>query len=149
MPAVPAARIVDAPRYAHRGLLLDVARNVLDAEAIMTIVEQMAALRLTVLLLHLTDDEGWRLAIPGLPELTEVGARRGHDPSESAMLGPQLGSGRVEVGTVAAAAGAGAAGSGAATAGAATSGAATADPAAPPPPGRPPEPARPGVRPPG
>ncbi len=91
--AVPAARIVDAPRYAHRGLLLDVARNVLDAEAIMTILEQMAALRLNVLHLHLADDEGWRLAIPGLPELTEVGARRGHDPGESAMLGPQLGSG--------------------------------------------------------
>ena len=69
MPAVPAARIVDAPRYAHRGLLLDVARNVLDTEAIMTIVEQMAALRLTVLLLHLTGPTtrggAWRS--PGCP----------------------------------------------------------------------------------
>jgi hexosaminidase len=90
---IPPATIDDAPRYEHRGLLLDIARNFLGADAIRAIVEQMAALRLNVLHLHLSDDEGWRLEIPGLPELTEVGGRRGHSPHEEDLLDPQLGSG--------------------------------------------------------
>ncbi|NMS64025.1 family 20 glycosylhydrolase, partial [Vibrio parahaemolyticus] len=40
-----------------------------------------------------TDDEGWRLEIPGLPELTEVGANRCFDLEEKSCLLPQLGSG--------------------------------------------------------
>ncbi len=48
---------------------------------------------MNVLHFHLTDDEGWRIEIPGLPELTEIGGRRSHDLSESTSLLPQLGSG--------------------------------------------------------
>jgi hexosaminidase len=90
---IPAVTIIDAPRFSHRGLLLDIARNFLDVSAIKAIIEQMAALRLNVLHLHLTDDEGWRLEIKGLPELTEIGGRRGHSPGEEDLLDPQLGCG--------------------------------------------------------
>jgi hypothetical protein len=54
-------------------------------------VEQ--AYKLNVLHLHLTDDEGWRLEIPGLPELTAVGGPRCHDLEETTCPLPQLGSG--------------------------------------------------------
>jgi hexosaminidase len=53
----------------------------------------MAEYKLNALHLHLADDEGFRLEIPGLPELTELSAQRCHDPSETRCLLPQLGSG--------------------------------------------------------
>ena len=83
----------DSPRYPHRGLQLDIARNFHPLESILAVVDQMAAYKLNVLHLHLTDDEGWRLEIPGLPELTAVGGRRCHDLEETTCLLPQLGSG--------------------------------------------------------
>ncbi len=90
---VPAGRIVDAPRFAFRGLMVDIARNFVTLPTLHRLVEQMAAVKLNALHLHLADDEGWRLEIPGLPELTEVGGRRGHTLDESDRLFPQLGSG--------------------------------------------------------
>ena len=83
----------DSPRYPHRGLQLDIARNFHPLESILAVVDQMAAYKLNVLHLHLTDDEGWRLEIPGLPELTTVASRRCHDLGETTCLLPQLGSG--------------------------------------------------------
>ena len=83
----------DSPRYPHRGLQLDIARNFHPLGSILAVVDQMAAYKLNVLHLHLTDDEGWRLEIPGLPELTSVGGRRCHDLGETICLLPQLGSG--------------------------------------------------------
>ncbi len=53
----------------------------------------MAAYKLNRLHLHLADDEGWRVEIAGLPELTDIGARRCHDPSERTCLLAQLGAG--------------------------------------------------------
>jgi hexosaminidase len=53
----------------------------------------MAMYKLNRFHFHLSDDEGWRLEIPGLPELTEVGGRRCHDLDETSCLIPQLGSG--------------------------------------------------------
>ncbi len=91
--SLPIARIVDAPRFAFRGLLLDVARNFHGKTEILKIVDQMARYKLNKLHLHLADDQGWRLEIPGLPELTEVGSKRCHDPNEHVCLIPQLGSG--------------------------------------------------------
>lgn len=92
--AVPQLEIpYDAPRYAYRGAQVDLARNFHGAGAILKILNQMAAYKLNTLHLHLADDEGWRLEIPGLPELTEVGARRCHDLSETTCILPQLGSG--------------------------------------------------------
>ena len=85
--------IEDAPRFAFRGLMLDLGRNFHPKRQILAVMEQMAAVKLNKLHLHLGDDEGWRLQIPELPELTAIGARRCHDPSETRCLMPFLGSG--------------------------------------------------------
>jgi hexosaminidase len=90
---VPALRIEDAPRYAYRGLHFDAARNFQTKEVVFHLIDLMARHKLNVFHLHLTDDEGWRLEIPELPELTEVGARRGHSTDPHAMLPPAHGSG--------------------------------------------------------
>ena len=75
---LPALHVVDAPRFGHRGLMIDVARSFHPPATLHRVIELMARLKLNVLHLHLTDDEGWRLEIRGLPELTGIGARRGH-----------------------------------------------------------------------
>lgn len=71
---VPVVRIVDAPRFAYRGAMLDVARHFLPVEAVQRYIDDIALLKLNHLHLHLTDDQGWRLEIPGWPELTAIGA---------------------------------------------------------------------------
>ncbi|MBB3034853.1 family 20 glycosylhydrolase [Alteriqipengyuania lutimaris] len=91
--SIPALRIQDAPRFAFRGQHLDIARNFHGPETIRALIDQMAAYKLNKLHLHLADDEGWRLEIAGLPELTAVGSRRCYDPGETRCLLPQLGSG--------------------------------------------------------
>ena len=83
--------VVDAPRYGYRGLHVDLARNFHGRDEILRIIEQMAALKLNTLHLHLGDDEGWRMEIPALPELTQVGAYRCLDLSDATCLQPQLG----------------------------------------------------------
>lgn len=98
LPADGSAKIAqleaqDAPRFAYRGIELDVGRNFHSKAAVERLLDQMAAYKMNKFHFHLTDDEGWRLEIPGLPELTEVGARRCHDLSEKTCLLPQLGSG--------------------------------------------------------
>ncbi|MCW8876226.1 MAG: carbohydate-binding domain-containing protein [Kangiellaceae bacterium] len=91
--ALPLLEVSDAPRYPFRGMHLDVARNFRDKNFVVRLLDQMAAYKLNKLHLHLADDEGWRLDIPGLPELTQLGATRCHDLSESQCLLPQLGAG--------------------------------------------------------
>lgn len=71
---VPHVRIEDAPRFAYRGAMLDVARHFLPVEAVLRYLDDIALLKLNHLHLHLTDDQGWRIAIPGWPELTGIGA---------------------------------------------------------------------------
>ncbi|MEJ2817914.1 family 20 glycosylhydrolase [Caulobacter sp. CCG-8] len=90
---VPLLTIDDAPRFDFRGLHVDVARNFHSKAEILAILDQMAAYKLNRLHLHLADDEGWRVEIAGLPELTEIGSRRCHDPGERTCLLPQLGAG--------------------------------------------------------
>ena len=91
--ALPALRLTDAPRFAYRGLQLDVARNFQRREVVLRLLDLMARYKLNTFHFHLTDDEGWRLAIAGLPELTEVGARRGHTTTGLDHLPPAYGSG--------------------------------------------------------
>ncbi|GAB5348640.1 family 20 glycosylhydrolase [Alteriqipengyuania sp. 357] len=91
--SIPSLHIQDAPRFAFRGQHLDIARNFQGPATIRALIDQMAAYKLNKLHLHLADDEGWRLEIAGLPELTAVGSRRCHDPGETRCLLPQLGSG--------------------------------------------------------
>jgi len=90
---LPALRAVDAPRFGYRGLHLDVARNFQPKAAVLRIIDLMGRYKLNALHFHVTDDEGWRLEIPGLPELTEVGARRGHTLDSASWLPPAYGSG--------------------------------------------------------
>ncbi|WP_420856991.1 beta-N-acetylhexosaminidase [Streptomyces chilikensis] len=73
---VPAVRIEDAPRFRWRGLLLDVARHFMPKDGVLRVVDLMAAHKLNVLHLHLTDDQGWRIEVRRHPRLTEVGAWR-------------------------------------------------------------------------
>ncbi len=90
---VPGVQVKDEPRFGHRAVMLDVARNFHKKEAVLKVLDLMALYKLNVFHFHLNDDEGWRLEIPGLPELTQVGGRRGHDPSEKNFLMPAYGSG--------------------------------------------------------
>lgn len=83
----------DAPRFAYRGVHLDVGRNFHTKAAVLRLLDQMAAYKLNKFHFHLSDDEGWRIEIPGLPELTDIGSKRCHDLSETRCLLPQLGSG--------------------------------------------------------
>lgn len=72
--AFPALLAQDAPRFGWRGLSLDVARHFFGVAAIKTVLDLMASLKLNVLHLHLTDDQGWRVEMPSRPELTERSA---------------------------------------------------------------------------
>lgn len=69
---IPAITIQDGPRYPFRGMHLDVARNFHTVEDVKRLITAMAMYKLNRLHLHLSDDEGWRLEIPGLQELTQV-----------------------------------------------------------------------------
>ncbi|GAB4038776.1 family 20 glycosylhydrolase [Spirosoma gilvum] len=90
---LPIVTVSDAPRFAYRGFMLDVGRNFHRKEAILKLLDVMALYKLNVFHFHLTDDEGWRLEIPGLPELTTVGAKRGYPFAAYQQLQPSYGSG--------------------------------------------------------
>lgn len=90
---VNAMTIEDSPRYPFRGMHIDVARNFHSKQLLLDLLDQMAAYKLNKLHLHMADDEGWRLEIDGLPELTDIGSQRCHDLAENTCLLPQLGSG--------------------------------------------------------
>jgi hexosaminidase len=88
--------IVDAPRFAFRSLQLDVSRNFQTKETLMRLLDAMAFYKLNHFLFYTTEDEGWRLEIQGLPELTEVGAVRQHTTSyKNSVLHPAYGSGPI------------------------------------------------------
>ncbi|ALO36096.1 hypothetical protein CMT41_16180 [Colwellia sp. MT41] len=90
---VPLMKIEDQPHYSYRGQHVDVARNFHSKEFIFALIKQMAAYKLNKLHLHLAEDEGWRLELPSLPELTQVGAKRCLDLADQQCLQPQLGGG--------------------------------------------------------
>jgi hexosaminidase len=73
---VPACHLTDAPRFGWRGFMLDVARHFMPKDVVLRYVDLMAAHKLNVLHLHLTDDQGWRVEIRRYPKLTEVGGWR-------------------------------------------------------------------------
>ena len=89
----PYISIKDKARFAHRGLFLDIARNFQQKEDILRLIDVMAFYKLNVLQLHLANDEGWRIEIPGIPELVEVGSNRGHAKNEETSVWPYYGSG--------------------------------------------------------
>ncbi|MGN7800419.1 beta-N-acetylhexosaminidase [Leifsonia sp. 22587] len=67
---VAAAEISDAPRFAWRGLSLDVARCFHPADTVRRVIDMCSLHKINVLHLHLTDDQGWRFSVPGWPALT-------------------------------------------------------------------------------
>jgi hexosaminidase len=85
--------IEDAPRFAYRGIHLDVARNFQTKETVERLIEVASFYKLNRFHFHLSDDEGWRLPVEQLPELVAVGGRRGHTEDESDRLVPSFGSG--------------------------------------------------------
>jgi hexosaminidase len=85
------------PRFAWRGVMLDVARRFRPMPDLLRFVDLLAAHGLNVLQLHLTDDQGWRFEVRAYPRLTEVGGRRsesqlGHGPASTLDGMPHEGS---------------------------------------------------------
>lgn len=97
--SLPLLTAVDSPRASWRGMHYDMGRNFHGKEVTLRLIEQMARYKLNKLHLHLTEDEGWRIEIPGLPELTEIGAFRCFDLSEQKCLLTQLGTGPFKTGS--------------------------------------------------
>ncbi|GAA4427179.1 family 20 glycosylhydrolase [Pontibacter saemangeumensis] len=86
-------KVSDNPRFGHRAFMMDVARNFQKKEQVLKVLDLMALYKLNVLHFHFSEDEAWRLEIPGLPELTEVGSERGHTIDDGENLQPSYGSG--------------------------------------------------------
>eukprot|EP00986_Skeletonema_menzelii_P017483 scaffold19691_cov224-Skeletonema_menzelii.AAC.1 len=85
--------IYDKPRFKYRGHQIDSARHFRTKESVLQTIDAMALYKLNNLHFGLSNDEGWRLEIPGLEELTTVGSRRCFDVSEMTCILTQLGSG--------------------------------------------------------
>ena len=73
---IPAVSIKDEPRFPWRGLMLDVSRHFFSMDQVKRMIDQMVIYKFNILHLHLTDDQGWRMQINTLPELTSVAAWR-------------------------------------------------------------------------
>ncbi|HTN00023.1 MAG TPA: family 20 glycosylhydrolase [Pedobacter sp.] len=73
---MPCVQITDYPRLGWRGLMFDVARHFFTKQEVKQYIDAMVRYKYNILHLHLTDDEGWRIEIKGLPRLTDVGAWR-------------------------------------------------------------------------
>ncbi|GAA1791757.1 beta-N-acetylhexosaminidase [Luedemannella flava] len=71
---VPGVRVSDRPRFAYRGVMLDVARHFFAVADVERYIDQAALYKVNHLHLHLTDDQGWRLEIATWPRLTAYGA---------------------------------------------------------------------------
>ncbi|MET8045921.1 beta-N-acetylhexosaminidase [Micromonospora sp. NPDC005215] len=71
--ALPGGTILDRPRFPYRGAMLDVARHFFAVEDVLRVIDHLARYKLNHLHLHLTDDQGWRIAVESWPRLTSVG----------------------------------------------------------------------------
>jgi len=74
---LPGGEIVDRPRFAYRGAMLDVARHFWTTDEVKAYIDAIVPFKINHLHLHLTDDQGWRLEIEGWPRLTEIGGGAG------------------------------------------------------------------------
>jgi hexosaminidase len=89
-------QVEDAPRFHFRSMHLDVGRNFQTKESIKRVLDLLASYKINHFLFYTAEDEGWRLEIDGLPELTKVGAQRQHTAGMNApALHPSYGSGPV------------------------------------------------------
>ncbi|QIP86379.1 family 20 glycosylhydrolase [Streptomyces sp. Tu 2975] len=70
---VAGGTITDVPRYTHRGAMLDVSRHFLTVEQVKRYIDHLALYKINTLHLHLSDDQGWRIAIDSWPRLATYG----------------------------------------------------------------------------
>ena len=82
----PCVRMSDSPRYRWRGMLLDECRHFFGKDTVKKTLDLMAQYKLNVLHWHLTDDQGWRLEVPGYPDLVKYGAVRPASPRHGAAI---------------------------------------------------------------
>lgn len=87
---MPDAVITDSPSLQYRGLMIDIARNFQKPEELHRVLDMMAAYGLNVFHFHFSEDEAWRLEIKTLPELAEIGSRRGYTPGSDGSFLPQI-----------------------------------------------------------
>ena len=79
--------VIDWPDFGYRGVMLDIARNfVIKPADFKRTIDLLAYYKINTIQFHFTDDEAWRLEIPGFPELTQVAARRGATLDENGYL---------------------------------------------------------------
>ena len=71
---IPSVHIVDYPRYAYRGVMLDIARHFQTPDAVMSLIDQASTYKVNTLHLHVSDDQGFRIVINGFPNLTALGS---------------------------------------------------------------------------
>ncbi|MBM4076376.1 MAG: hypothetical protein FJ267_12140, partial [Planctomycetes bacterium] len=90
---LPIVLIEDAPRYAYRGQHIDVSHNFHGKASILKLLDVMAFYKMNRLHFQVSDDEGWRIEIPELPELTEISAGRAHTSNHDGALHPNYGAG--------------------------------------------------------
>jgi hexosaminidase len=74
--SVPACTIADEPRFAYRGMHLDVGRHLFPVASIKRYIDMLALHKMNTFHWHLTEDQGWRIEIKKYPKLTEIGAYR-------------------------------------------------------------------------
>lgn len=84
---LPLMKINDSPRFIWRGAMLDVSRHFFTVAEVTSLIDEMALYKLNRLHLHLTDDQGWRIEIKSLPELTGTGAWRTLNNQDKACIG--------------------------------------------------------------
>ena len=79
--------VIDWPDFGYRGMMLDIARNfVIKPNDFKRTIDLLSYYKINTIQFHFTDDEAWRLEIPGFPELTQVAARRGATLDEKGYL---------------------------------------------------------------
>lgn len=74
--SIPVVTITDKPRFGWRGLMFDVSRHFFTKQEVKQFIDEMVRYKFNLLHLHLTDDQGWRIQIKSLPQLTDIGAWR-------------------------------------------------------------------------
>ena len=83
---LPCVHIKDYPDLHYRGVMIDIARNFTRYDDLKQMIDLLASYKINRYQFHFCDDEAWRLEIPGLPELTQVGSRKGLTLDEKDFL---------------------------------------------------------------
>lgn len=73
---LPPVRVNDAPRFAYRGMMLDVCRHFFSLDSVKRYIDILALHNINRFHWHLTDDQGWRIEIKKYPQLTQIGSQR-------------------------------------------------------------------------